>query len=93
MKVATGEYINIFSEAGYQNCGLSNRYDIFICLTESFGELSKDIVDAVEMLVDKKLIEIGKIDPNASKETVYMAVRDVLDALNYEYAKITVERE
>lgn len=90
MKIATGSYINIFSENGYHNCNLSYKFDIFICFIECF-KLTPDVVETLELLINKNLSELGEEDPNADEDTVYMIIRDVLDKLDYEYSKISVE--
>lgn len=92
MKLATGNYINLYTAVGYSDYGLKGWIDIVIFFIESF-ELTEDVVDSIDLLIEEKLTELGKKNPDADENEIYEAVVDVLDRLDYEYMGIVVNRE
>ncbi len=92
MKIATGSYINFFSEEGYDNLGLKVKFDILVVFTESFGELERDVVETLELLVEGRLRDLAMNDPFAKKNAVKDVVTQVLDTLDYDYERIVVEQ-
>lgn len=90
MKVATGHYFNLFSEAGYDNYGLKVNFDIMIIFPE-WTELNKDMIDTLELMLEGRLRGLGLEDPFAKKQKVKDTVKTVLEALDYEYERIIVE--
>ena len=91
MKVATGNYFNIFSEAGWDNYDLKLKFDIMIIFPEHF-ELVSDIVDTLELMLEARLRGLGMEKPFARKDDVRDAVIKTLDALGYEYERILVNQ-
>lgn len=70
MKLATGQYVNVYSEYGYDNCGTTEQLDIFIILAESADELTIDDVDDIQDRVEKVVREKGprNLKRNLAKE-------------------------
>lgn len=87
MKVAIGNYFNFYSEPGYDNYGLKNRFDIMIVFPEWF-ELNRDITMALELMLEKYLKAVG--NPAATEEEIKEAVGKALNVLDYEYERIIV---
>lgn len=91
MKVATGNYFNIFSEVGWDNYDLKLKFDIMIIFPEYF-ELVSDIADTLELVLETRLRGLGMEKPFAKKDDVRDAVIKTLDALGYEYERILVDQ-
>ena len=91
MKIATGNYFNLFSEAGYDNYGLKVNFDIMIIFPEHM-ELDSDIVDTLEMMLEGRLRGLGLEAPFAQKGAVKETIQQVLKALDYEYERIIVDQ-
>lgn len=91
MKVATGHYFNLFSEAGYDNYGLKVSFDIMIIFPE-WMELDSDIVDTLELMLEGRLRGLALEAPFAQKEAVKETIQQVLKALDYEYERIIVDQ-
>ena len=54
LKLATGTYLNLFSEQGYNNFGLKTKIDIFIVLPEHMGnDINLDEVGGIAQTVIK----------------------------------------
>lgn len=82
MKLATGAYLNLFSEVGHDNYGLKNKYDIFILFPEymSFEEVSEiqeDIIEKVENALKTNFSD-DNIE-NASK------IKEIVEVLTIDY--------
>ena len=91
MKVASGNYFNLFSEAGYDNYGLKVNFDIMVIFPE-YMTLDSDTIDTLELMLEGRLRGLGLENPFAKKQEVKDAVKMVLEALDYEYERIIVDQ-
>ncbi len=91
MKVATGNWINIYSEQGHDNYGFKLHFDIMVLFIESF-QLTPEVADAVYEKIQERLIELGKVNPFAQKNAVKTIIIEVLDSLGYEYERVLVDQ-
>lgn len=91
MKVATGNYFNLYSEQDYDNYGLKVKFDIMIIFTEGF-DFSEDIIDSLDLMIEGSLRGLATTNPFAKKADVKETVMMALDALNYEYERVIVDQ-
>ena len=92
MKVATGTYYNLFSAEDSDNYGLKVKFDILIVFPESFDISNPDIIDSLELLLEGRLRGLGMEMPFAKKKDVEEAVKQTLEALDYDYERIVVDQ-